>query len=104
MDPVECEVVAKAVKDAGVTLECVLTTHSVRAHRRGNRVFLSPYPPPWSLRQHWDHAGGNEQVAKMFTGIKVRAQSGAARVACFHRCQRGADLWRSRRRCSGCHQ
>ena len=36
VDPVEPETVAKAVKDAGVTLECVLTTHSVRTRGGGS--------------------------------------------------------------------
>ncbi|XP_046402364.1 hydroxyacylglutathione hydrolase, mitochondrial isoform X2 [Ischnura elegans] len=46
VDPVEPEKVLRAVKEEGVKLTTVLTTH-----------------------HHWDHAGGNKNLVKMATGL-----------------------------------
>ncbi|XP_002735677.2 LOW QUALITY PROTEIN: hydroxyacylglutathione hydrolase, mitochondrial-like [Saccoglossus kowalevskii] len=48
VDPVEPDKVVNAVKEEGVTLTTVLTTH-----------------------HHWDHAGGNKKMVSMVTGLKV---------------------------------
>jgi len=48
VDPVEPEKVVSAVKEEGVTLTTVLTTH-----------------------HHWDHAGGNAKMASMVKGLTV---------------------------------
>ncbi|XP_026750938.1 hydroxyacylglutathione hydrolase, mitochondrial [Galleria mellonella] len=48
VDPVEPSTVLKAVKDNGLTLTTVLTTH-----------------------HHWDHAGGNEDLVKLHPGLQV---------------------------------
>ncbi|XP_078273792.1 hydroxyacylglutathione hydrolase, mitochondrial isoform X3 [Rhinoraja longicauda] len=48
VDPVEPQKVVDAVKKHGVNLTTVLTTH-----------------------HHWDHAGGNEALAKIVPGLKV---------------------------------
>ncbi|KAM6080103.1 hydroxyacylglutathione hydrolase, mitochondrial isoform 3-T3 [Theristicus caerulescens] len=48
VDPVQPQKVLDAVKKHGVKLTTVLTTH-----------------------HHWDHAGGNEKLVKMETGLRV---------------------------------
>ncbi|XP_073492541.1 hydroxyacylglutathione hydrolase, mitochondrial isoform X1 [Aquarana catesbeiana] len=48
VDPVQPKKVVDAVKKHGVNLTSVLTTH-----------------------HHWDHAGGNEKLVKMMSGLKV---------------------------------
>nr|XP_034830574.1 hydroxyacylglutathione hydrolase, mitochondrial isoform X1 [Maniola hyperantus] len=48
VDPVEPKTVLQAVKDNGVKLTTVLTTH-----------------------HHWDHAGGNDELVKMHPGLEV---------------------------------
>ncbi|KAH9640711.1 hypothetical protein HF086_007282 [Spodoptera exigua] len=48
VDPVETKTVLQAVQDHQVKLTTVLTTH-----------------------HHWDHAGGNEELAKQVPGIEV---------------------------------
>uniref|UniRef100_A0A8C5Q8S4 Hydroxyacylglutathione hydrolase, mitochondrial n=1 Tax=Leptobrachium leishanense TaxID=445787 RepID=A0A8C5Q8S4_9ANUR len=48
VDPVQPQKVVDAVKKHGVKLTTVLTTH-----------------------HHWDHAGGNEKLVKMVSGLKV---------------------------------
>ncbi|XP_075035382.1 hydroxyacylglutathione hydrolase, mitochondrial isoform X1 [Mixophyes fleayi] len=48
VDPVQPQKVVEAVKKHGVKLTSVLTTH-----------------------HHWDHAGGNEKLVKMVSGLKV---------------------------------
>ncbi|KAM9304878.1 hydroxyacylglutathione hydrolase, mitochondrial [Gastrophryne carolinensis] len=48
VDPVQPQKVVDAVKKHGVHLTSVLTTH-----------------------HHWDHAGGNEKLVKMVSGLKV---------------------------------
>ncbi|KAG8557363.1 hypothetical protein GDO81_016606 [Engystomops pustulosus] len=48
VDPVQPQKVVEAVKKHGVNLTSVLTTH-----------------------HHWDHAGGNEKLVKMVSGLKV---------------------------------
>ncbi|MBN3280024.1 GLO2 protein, partial [Polyodon spathula] len=48
VDPVEPQKVVEAVKKHGVKLTTVLTTH-----------------------HHWDHAGGNEKMVKLVSGLKV---------------------------------
>lgn len=48
VDPVEPKTVLEAVKQHGVNLTTVLTTH-----------------------HHWDHAGGNEELVKLSPGLKV---------------------------------
>lgn len=48
VDPVEPVKVVEAVRKHGVKLTTVLTTH-----------------------HHWDHAGGNEKMAKLIPGLKV---------------------------------
>ncbi|XP_064647645.1 hydroxyacylglutathione hydrolase, mitochondrial-like [Lineus longissimus] len=48
VDPVEPEKIQAAVKEEGVKLTTVLTTH-----------------------HHWDHAGGNENLVKLFTDLDV---------------------------------
>ncbi|XP_040296542.1 hydroxyacylglutathione hydrolase, mitochondrial isoform X1 [Bufo bufo] len=48
VDPVQPKKVVEAVKKHGVKLTSVLTTH-----------------------HHWDHAGGNEKLVKMVSGLKV---------------------------------
>ncbi|XP_065706576.1 hydroxyacylglutathione hydrolase, mitochondrial isoform X1 [Patagioenas fasciata] len=48
VDPVQPQKVLDAVKKHGVKLTTVLTTH-----------------------HHWDHAGGNEKLVKMATGLRV---------------------------------
>ncbi|CAH2307414.1 hydroxyacylglutathione hydrolase, mitochondrial isoform X1 [Pelobates cultripes] len=48
VDPVQPQKVVEAVRKHGVKLTTVLTTH-----------------------HHWDHAGGNEKLVKMVSGLKV---------------------------------
>nr|DBA19288.1 TPA: hypothetical protein GDO54_015149 [Pyxicephalus adspersus] len=48
VDPVQPQKVVDAVKKHGVNLTSVLTTH-----------------------HHWDHAGGNEKLVKLMSGLKV---------------------------------
>jgi hydroxyacylglutathione hydrolase len=48
VDPVEPKKVLSAVKEEGVKLTSVLTTH-----------------------HHWDHAGGNEELVKLVSGLTV---------------------------------
>ncbi|XP_029433425.1 hydroxyacylglutathione hydrolase, mitochondrial isoform X1 [Rhinatrema bivittatum] len=48
VDPVQPQKVVDAVKKHGVNLTSVLTTH-----------------------HHWDHAGGNEKLVKLISGLKV---------------------------------
>lgn len=48
VDPVQPQKVLDAVKKHGVKLTSVLTTH-----------------------HHWDHAGGNEKLVKLETGLRV---------------------------------
>ncbi|KAI8512311.1 hypothetical protein Bbelb_089500 [Branchiostoma belcheri] len=48
VDPVEPDKVVAAVKNAGVKLTTVLTTH-----------------------HHWDHSGGNEKLVEMVSGLTV---------------------------------
>ncbi|XP_075973804.1 hydroxyacylglutathione hydrolase tenzing norgay isoform X2 [Anticarsia gemmatalis] len=48
VDPVEPKTVLEAVKQNGVNLTTVLTTH-----------------------HHWDHAGGNDELVKLHPGLKV---------------------------------
>lgn len=48
VDPVEPEKILKVVSDEGVNLTSVLTTH-----------------------YHWDHAGGNEELVQLKSGLKV---------------------------------
>ncbi|RXN02088.1 Hydroxyacylglutathione hydrolase, mitochondrial [Acipenser ruthenus] len=48
VDPVEPQKVVEAVKKHGVKLTTVLTTH-----------------------HHWDHAGGNEKMVKLVSGLNV---------------------------------
>ncbi|XP_028406745.1 hydroxyacylglutathione hydrolase, mitochondrial-like [Dendronephthya gigantea] len=48
VDPVEPKTVLKAVEKEGVSLKSALTTH-----------------------HHWDHAGGNEELAKLVPGLPV---------------------------------
>lgn len=48
VDPVEPKTVLNAVKEQGVSLTTVLTTH-----------------------HHWDHAGGNEELVKLHPGLQV---------------------------------
>ena len=49
VDPVEPIKVLDAARRLGVEITTILTTHS-----------------------HWDHAGGNEELAKAIPGIEVR--------------------------------
>lgn len=53
VDPVQPQKVVDAVKKHGVNLTSVLTTH-----------------------HHWDHAGGNEKLVKMVSGLKVYGGDG----------------------------
>ena len=48
VDPVEPDIVMKAVEEEGVKLTTVLTTH-----------------------HHWDHAGGNKEIVKRVAGLTV---------------------------------
>lgn len=58
VDPVNPDSVIQAVKDEGVNLLSVLTTH-----------------------HHWDHAGGNEQLVKKFErGSELKVYGGDERI------------------------
>jgi hydroxyacylglutathione hydrolase len=48
VDPAEPETLLEAAKKEGVTIDTVLTTH-----------------------KHWDHAGGNDKIKKLVSGIEV---------------------------------
>ncbi|XP_023180146.2 hydroxyacylglutathione hydrolase, mitochondrial isoform X2 [Drosophila hydei] len=61
VDPVDPELVIKTVKEANVKLNKVLTTH-----------------------HHWDHAGGNERLVKMWDG-ELQVYGGDERIGAMNR-------------------
>ncbi len=79
VDPVEPQKVLAAVRTHGVTLSTVLTTHKVSD---GEVVFLSQpqVDDVWRCRvQHWDHAGGNNELVALMRaeGVELQVLGGA---------------------------
>ncbi|KAL3832036.1 hypothetical protein ACJMK2_023716 [Sinanodonta woodiana] len=62
VDPVEPKKILDAVNEEGVNLTTVLTTH-----------------------HHWDHAGGNEELVKLYTGGKLEVCGGDDRIGALTR-------------------
>ncbi|XP_034480444.1 hydroxyacylglutathione hydrolase, mitochondrial isoform X2 [Drosophila innubila] len=61
VDPVDPELVIKTVQAENLTLNKVLTTH-----------------------HHWDHAGGNEKLVKLWTGGKLDVYGGDDRIGAMN--------------------
>ncbi|KAL7731883.1 hypothetical protein ACLKA6_017457 [Drosophila palustris] len=69
VDPVDPELVIKTVQEESLTLKKVLTTH-----------------------HHWDHAGGNEKLVKLFTG-KLDVYGGDDRIGAMNHKVRQDDTF-----------
>ncbi|KAK7232450.1 hydroxyacylglutathione hydrolase [Aureococcus anophagefferens] len=69
VDPVDARAMASAAAAAGATIAMVLTTHG-----------------------HWDHAGGNAELAASRPGLAVTAGAGDAAAACTREVWDGDEI------------